>query len=201
MDERVGRVEQVEERAQMLLGMFASYGVLPLEFQPAYSVGDLLLQHLDALEQEAKEKGRAQQMLADHFAKVYKVGLLIAAWLPDRPATSPRRPVLAHNKRRPPYRQYDRHPNHTRAVVTPAATGRCGIYYGQGSRHDAMTWLDVVAPLLVIGLIGEILYVIISSEAIQENEWRRSRLRPGRDIAALGRLSRRWRHRLPRLSR
>ena len=40
-------------------GIFASHGVLPLEFKPAYSVGDLLLQHLDALEQEAEEKGGA----------------------------------------------------------------------------------------------------------------------------------------------
>jgi hypothetical protein len=75
MDERFRRVEQVEQRVQMLLGVFSSHGVLPLEFKPAYSVGDLLLQHLEALEQEADEKGGVQQMLADHFAKVYKVGL------------------------------------------------------------------------------------------------------------------------------
>ena len=75
MDERFRRVEQVEQRVQMLLGVFASHGVLPLEFKPAYSVGDLLLQHLDALEQEAEEKGGVQQVLADHFAKVYKVNM------------------------------------------------------------------------------------------------------------------------------
>jgi hypothetical protein len=75
MDERFRRVEQVEQRVQMLLGVFASHGVLPLEFKPAYSVGDLLLQHLDALEQEAEEKGGIQQVLADHFAKVFRVGL------------------------------------------------------------------------------------------------------------------------------
>jgi AcrR family transcriptional regulator len=75
MDERFRRVEQIEQRVQMLLGIFASHGVLPLEFKPAYSVGDLLLQHLDALEQEAEEKGGVQQMLADHFAKVYKASL------------------------------------------------------------------------------------------------------------------------------
>jgi hypothetical protein len=79
MDERFRRVEQVEQRVQMLLGVFASHGVLSLEFKPAYSVGDLLLQHLDALEQEAKEKGGIQQLLADHFAKVYKVSLPPAA--------------------------------------------------------------------------------------------------------------------------
>lgn len=80
MDERFRRVEQIEQRVQMLLGVFASHGVLPLEFKPAYSVGDLLLQHLDALEQEAEEKGGVQQVLANHFAKVYKVNLPMAAW-------------------------------------------------------------------------------------------------------------------------
>jgi hypothetical protein len=50
-------VEQIEQRVQMLLGIFASHEVLPLEFKPAYSVGDLILQHLDALELEAEEKG------------------------------------------------------------------------------------------------------------------------------------------------
>src|SRR5215831_19508161 len=56
MDERFRRVEQFEQRVQMLLGVFASHGVLPLEFKPAHSVGDLLLQHLDGLEQEVEEK-------------------------------------------------------------------------------------------------------------------------------------------------
>jgi hypothetical protein len=79
MDERFRRAEQIEQRVWMLLGIFASHGVLPLEFKPAHSVGDLLLQHLDALEQEAEEKGGVQQMLADHFAKVYKVSLPLAA--------------------------------------------------------------------------------------------------------------------------
>jgi hypothetical protein len=79
MDERFRRVEQVEQRVQMLLGIFASHGVLPLEFKPAYSVGDLLLQHLDALEQEADEKGGVQQVLADHFAKIYKVSKPLVA--------------------------------------------------------------------------------------------------------------------------
>ena len=73
--ERFRRVEQIEQRVQTLLGIFASHGVLPLEFKPAYSGGDLLLQHLYALEQEAKEKGGVQQLLADHFAKVYKVSM------------------------------------------------------------------------------------------------------------------------------
>jgi hypothetical protein len=56
MDERFRRVEQTEQRVQMLLGIFASHGVLPLEFKPAYSVGDLLLQHMDALEQRPRRR-------------------------------------------------------------------------------------------------------------------------------------------------
>jgi hypothetical protein len=64
MDERFRWVEQIEQRVQMLLGIFASHGVLPLEFKPTYSVGDLLLQHLDALEQAAEEKGGVVQLLA-----------------------------------------------------------------------------------------------------------------------------------------
>jgi hypothetical protein len=79
MDERFRRVEQIEQRVQMLLGIFASHGVLALEFKPAYSVGDLLLQHLEALEQEAEEQGGVQQLLADHFAKVFKVAMPLAA--------------------------------------------------------------------------------------------------------------------------
>jgi hypothetical protein len=55
----------------MLLGTFAAKGVLPLQFTPAYSVGDLLLPPLEALEQEAERKACCQT-LADRFAKVYK---------------------------------------------------------------------------------------------------------------------------------
>jgi hypothetical protein len=57
MDERFRRVERIEQRVQMLVGAFASHGVLPLEFTPAYSMGDPLLPRLEALEQEAEEKG------------------------------------------------------------------------------------------------------------------------------------------------
>jgi hypothetical protein len=59
----------------MLLGIFAAHGVLSLECKPAYSVAALLLRHVDALEREAEEKGGVQQMLADHFAKDYQVGM------------------------------------------------------------------------------------------------------------------------------
>lgn len=79
MDERYARVEQIEHRVRMLLGVFGAYGVPPLEFKPAYTVGDLLVQHLDNLEQEAEAKGGMQQVLADHFAKVYKVRPSFAA--------------------------------------------------------------------------------------------------------------------------
>jgi hypothetical protein len=75
MGERFGRVEQLEHRVQVLLGVVSAKDVLPLEFKPAYSVGDQLTQHLDELEDEAERKGGAMQTLADHFAKVYKVNL------------------------------------------------------------------------------------------------------------------------------
>jgi hypothetical protein len=70
--ERFSRTEKLEHRVQMLLGIFSAKGVLPLEFKPAHSVGDLLTQHLDELEQEAERKGGVLQTLADHFARVYK---------------------------------------------------------------------------------------------------------------------------------
>ena len=73
MGVRWERVEALEHRVQMLLGVFAAQGVLPLEFKPAHNVDDLLMQHLDELEREADGKGGVQQLLADHFAKVYKV--------------------------------------------------------------------------------------------------------------------------------
>ena len=75
MGERFSRAEQLEQRVQMLLGVFSAKGVLPLEFKPGHSVGDLLTQHLDELEQEAERKGGVLQTLAVHFAKVYKVCL------------------------------------------------------------------------------------------------------------------------------
>jgi hypothetical protein len=73
MGERETRVRQVRHRVQMLLGIFSARGILPLELKPAHSVGDLLVQHLDDLEREAEAKGGLDQVLADHFSKVYKV--------------------------------------------------------------------------------------------------------------------------------
>jgi hypothetical protein len=57
MEERVRRVDPVEQRAPTLVGIGAAHGGAPLPFTPASSVGDLLVQRLDALEQEAEEKG------------------------------------------------------------------------------------------------------------------------------------------------
>jgi hypothetical protein len=74
VDKHFRWMEQVEQRVQMLLGVFVVKGVLPLEFKPAYSVGDLLTQHLDELGREAKGKGGVTQMLDDHFAHSFTVG-------------------------------------------------------------------------------------------------------------------------------
>jgi hypothetical protein len=83
MDEGFRRVEQIEHRVQMLFGIFAAYRVLPLEFKPADSVVRLLMQHLRDLEAEAEAeaeaKGGMQQVLAGHFARVYKVAMPQAA--------------------------------------------------------------------------------------------------------------------------
>ena len=79
MGKRLSRVKLVEHRVQMLLGVFSAKGVLPLEFKPAYPVGDLLTQHLDELEQAAERKGGVLQTLSVQFAKIYKVATPLAA--------------------------------------------------------------------------------------------------------------------------
>jgi hypothetical protein len=79
MGERFSRAEQLEHRVQMLLGVFSAKGVLPLEFKPAYSVGELLTQHLDELEEEAERKGGVLQTLGDHFGRIYKASILAHA--------------------------------------------------------------------------------------------------------------------------
>ena len=63
----------------MMLGIFSAKGVLPLHFKPAQSVGDLLTQHLDELEQGTESKGGVMQLLIYHFAKVYKIDPPLAA--------------------------------------------------------------------------------------------------------------------------
>ena len=75
MGERFSRAEQLEHRVQILLGIFSAKGVLPLEFKPAYCVGDLLTQHLDELEQEADQKGGVLQALSDHFGRIFKAAM------------------------------------------------------------------------------------------------------------------------------
>jgi hypothetical protein len=83
MGAHLDRAEQVRHRVQMLLGIFASRGVLPLHLKPAHSVGDLITQHLDDLEAEVEVKGGLGRVLTEHFARLYKVGaprtLLVAS--------------------------------------------------------------------------------------------------------------------------
>jgi hypothetical protein len=69
------RLGALEHRVEMVLGIFAAKGVLPLAFKPVYSVGDLLVQHLEDVEREAEAKGGVEAVLAAHFARVYKVGV------------------------------------------------------------------------------------------------------------------------------
>lgn len=52
--------------------------VLPLVFKPAGSVGDLLVQHLNELEDEAERHGGIQALLAVRFAHLHKVGQFAA---------------------------------------------------------------------------------------------------------------------------
>jgi hypothetical protein len=73
MGTHLERAERVRHRVQMLLGIFAARGVLPLQLKPARSVGDLVVQHLDDLEDEADAKGGVTQVLLDHFARAYKI--------------------------------------------------------------------------------------------------------------------------------
>jgi hypothetical protein len=77
MGARWQRLGALEQRVQMLLGIFAAVGVLSLEFKPAHSVCDLLVQYLEELEREAEQKGGVQQLLAAHFAQAYKVGCVL----------------------------------------------------------------------------------------------------------------------------
>jgi hypothetical protein len=59
--------ERLEHHVQMLLGIVSAKRGVPLEFKPAYSVGDLLTRHLDEFEQEADRKGGVLHTLGDHF--------------------------------------------------------------------------------------------------------------------------------------
>lgn len=79
MGARLERATQVRHRVQMLLGVASAQGVLPLAFKPAQNVGDLLVQHLDELEQEAADRGGILMILRAHFARVYRASLSQAA--------------------------------------------------------------------------------------------------------------------------
>ncbi len=78
MGARWERIEQLGHRVQMLLGIFAAKGVLPLEFKPAFGVGELLTQHLEELEQEAEPKGGVGELLAEHFARLHRIEVSLA---------------------------------------------------------------------------------------------------------------------------
>jgi hypothetical protein len=80
--ERPGRVRH---RLQTLLGVFDAYGVTAQQIKPVVSVGDLVSQHLDALEAEAEEKGGIAQLLHDHFQKLYKVSAPCALFASTTP--------------------------------------------------------------------------------------------------------------------
>jgi hypothetical protein len=61
---------------------------------------------------------------------------------------------------------------------------------------SAVPWVDSVGPLLVIGLMGFILFIIASSDAISGGRRQHPFPPTERDITALGRL---WRQRFRRL--
>jgi hypothetical protein len=77
------RAERVRHRLQSLLGVFDAYGVTARQIKPVVSVGDLVAQHLNALEAEADEKGGVVQLLHDHFQKLYKVSAPLSQFEAD----------------------------------------------------------------------------------------------------------------------
>jgi hypothetical protein len=60
----------------------------------------------------------------------------------------------------------------------------------------AVPWVDIVGPPLVIGLMGLMLFIIASSDAISGGRRQQPFPPTERDITALGRL---WRQRFRRL--
>jgi hypothetical protein len=77
------RAERVRHRLQTLLGVFDAYGVTARQVKPIVSVGDLVAQHLEALEAEADEKGGVARLLHDHFQKLYKVSAPLSQFEAD----------------------------------------------------------------------------------------------------------------------
>jgi hypothetical protein len=67
------RAEVIRHRLQMLLGIWAAKGVLPLEIAQIESVADLYWRHADELEGLADEEGGAPSLLQKHYQKTFKV--------------------------------------------------------------------------------------------------------------------------------
>jgi hypothetical protein len=69
----VERAEVIRHRLQMLLGIWAAKGVLPLDITPIENVSELYWQHADELERLAEEVGGASALLQKHYQKTFKV--------------------------------------------------------------------------------------------------------------------------------
>jgi len=67
------RAEAIRHRLQMLLGIWAAKGVLPLEIAPLESVAELYRRHAAELEALAEEVGGAPALLRKHYQKTFKV--------------------------------------------------------------------------------------------------------------------------------
>jgi hypothetical protein len=67
------RAEVIRHRLQMLLGIWAAKGVLPLDITPVENVSELYWQHAEELEQLAEEEGGAPALLRKHYQKTFKV--------------------------------------------------------------------------------------------------------------------------------
>ena len=72
MDERFRRVQQVEARIQMLLGIVAAQEVLPLEFTPAHNVADLLVQYTSTNSSRKSVHGPPHRRLAQALPLVLR---------------------------------------------------------------------------------------------------------------------------------
>ncbi len=67
------RVKVIRHRLQMVLGIWAAKGVLPLEIVPIDSVAELYRRHAEELERLAEEVGGAPALLQKHYQKTFKV--------------------------------------------------------------------------------------------------------------------------------
>jgi hypothetical protein len=69
----VERAEVIRHQLQMVLGIWATKGVLPLEVPPIATMADLYLQHADELEALAEAEGGAAALLQKHYQKTFNV--------------------------------------------------------------------------------------------------------------------------------